>query len=99
MKTAEAKLAYLRKWRAANKDKVKQYNDKWKLDNPQYNRDYARRFRSENPEVWKEIWRRSHFKSKYGLTLEERNGLIEKQSNLCALCGRSGNGKRRSLFV
>lgn len=41
-----------------------------------------------NPEKEYERTRRRHYKSKYGITLEQYNEMFEKQKGLCAICDK-----------
>ncbi len=53
------------------------------------------RYKAENPEKVKEVQRRSQLKSKYGLSVEDYDVLLEKQGGVCALCSSSCSTGRR----
>lgn len=35
----------------------------------------------------REVWRDRYYRTKYGITLEQYNEMLVKQSNVCAVCG------------
>lgn len=54
---------------------------------------------SMNPEVRKEVYRRHSLKSKYGITIEEFDLLLEKQNYCCAICKTDTPGGRGNFHV
>lgn len=78
----------------------------WK--DPEASRELGRRLRRENPERYKRSTkkyrlknrnkaRERHFKSKYGISLAERDTLIKNQNGVCGICGSLPGSK--GLFV
>lgn len=59
-KTLEEKRAYMREWRAKNKDHIKEYKRQWNADNPDKVKEANEKWREENPDKVKEAnkqWR------------------------------------------
>jgi len=56
---------------------------------------YMAEWRSKNAATWKPYQRSNQLLRKFGLTIEQYEGMKEKQQNKCAICGSSstGNGK------
>lgn len=69
-------------YRKNNREKIKEDMKKWKL---------------KNPEKYQLGVLRRSLKTRYGITLEQYNGMIEKQHNLCAICNK--NNKKQRLSV
>ena len=65
-----------------DKNKRHQYWMEWSRKNRAKVLATQKRWRERNPEVVKN----TRLKTRYGITLEERKLLEEKQNNLCAIC-------------
>lgn len=57
-----------------------------------------RKRRQENPEHVANIERRSKFKKQYGITLDDYNNMLDKQSGGCGICGSETAGVRTKYF-
>jgi len=66
------RLEYMRAWRAANRDKV---------------RDYQKRWHAENPDLARAQRRRHRLKQRYGLRPSSFERMSESQRGACAICG------------
>lgn len=64
--------SYLKRWRAANPGKDKQYRDA--------QTDAQRAARLQQNRAWK-------FVTKYGLTMDQFTEMLRRQRNQCAICG------------
>lgn len=58
---------------------------KWRQENPEA----QNKWRQENPESY----RRSQYKKKYGLALEQYNQMLTDQGGVCAICNRPESGR------
>jgi len=83
-KNPEDKRAYMRRWRAKNPNKYRKRETK-----------YMREWRAKNREDWnkyqRERYKRSrgyfyHIKSKFNLTVDQYEGMVAQQGDLCAIC-------------
>ncbi len=92
--------------------KVKRARDKkWAQDNPEKAAIATKRWRNRQPKgrftAYNREWRKKNpeklknqlLKSKFGITLEQYNSLIEKQEGRCAVCGIDGCPTGRALAV
>lgn len=70
---------YQPKWRARNPDHAKK---RWASDTNQFwYKDYMK------TEEYKDSKRRTRLKSRYGISQEQYNTMLEEQSGVCYLCG------------
>ena len=95
---------YMRKWRAANKEKnaayQKKYYKKYREDNKEKLDTYNVKWREENKEHDDLIMEKARLKRKYGLTQEQLVTLIEEQNNCCKVCGKHGSdNKTGKLYI
>lgn len=65
------------------------------MEDPEYkarerekNKIRHKKWREKHPDDWREIQHWSFVKRKYGITKEEYFKLLERQSGVCAICGR-----------
>jgi hypothetical protein len=47
---------------------------------------YTKRYRTENRDKYQQSYRKSYLKTRYGMTIEQFNELMERQQNACGLC-------------
>lgn len=78
----------MKRWRAANQERIKAYQKNWRAENAvavaEYQKEYQKDYNSRD-EVKAETMRRNLWKN-YKMTPDEFNGLWEAQSGKCAIC-------------
>lgn len=78
----------MKRWRAANRDRIKSYQKAWRAQNAgavaEYQKEYHKEYR-QREEVVAETMRRSLWKN-YKMTPTEFNELWGAQSGKCAIC-------------
>lgn len=65
------------------RQKRKEYLKEWRK---KYGKEYNKKYRQENPDRYQKYDKRSWFKKKYKITLEQLNEMKLKQSNKCFIC-------------
>lgn len=53
---------------------------------PEKRREYVRRYKERHPERVKQQERRQSLKSKFGMTVEQYDGMLAEQGGVCAIC-------------
>jgi hypothetical protein len=95
---AEHRKAYLKEWRKANEDRVREYNKQKYANNKLYynkrNKDGYKTLIEKKPDYN----RQRHLKS-YGLTLKQWNEAFNSQNGCCKICGRHESGLKRSIVT
>ena len=104
MKTKEQQAEYMRKWRAANKEKNAKYQNEYHKEYRKKNREKldARniQWRKENYQQDKDTMFEARLRRRYNLTLKEYNNLIAEQNNCCKVCGKHGSdNKTGKLYI
>jgi hypothetical protein len=51
------------------------------------------------PQAARDIWRRSSYKTKFGITLEQYNRMYDVQKGCCKICGKHQKELSRALAV
>lgn len=82
---------YARKWREANKQKLKDYY----ISNRERTRKWARERWRNNPNV-RRTAKNCAIKKTYGISLEDYDKLLEKQAGVCVICGQLPKSNRKS---
>lgn len=95
MKTQRQRSEYLKKWRAANKDKIESY----KINNRDRNNKNRRVWAKENPEKERITRRKQNLRIRFGLTINQYQIMHDNQEGLCKICYEpetfiEGNSKR-----
>lgn len=92
------------------KKKRKEYRDRFNARHPNYQRGYQKQWRSMSIEE-RTAWRlrernrhrdsnlRSCLKRYYGMTLEDYNAMLSRQSGRCAACGKAPPVGGKRLYV
>lgn len=83
--------AYSNAYKERHPEKVKGYKRAWKDRNPDADMDYYWANYDELRE--KQVW--SRLETRYGVTREEYETLLNKQNGVCAICGGVNSDGRR----
>lgn len=78
----EQENAYRKEYKRRNREKYKQYNRDWEDRNPEWRKNYEREYRKRHPN----IRRKSMYKMRYGITLDEYETMLQRQNGVCAIC-------------
>jgi hypothetical protein len=66
--------------------KIKSKNAQWYKNNAEYAKKHQALYRKNNLSKVRTKNAQWHFKSKYGITLENRNAMLVAQNGMCAVC-------------
>ena len=99
MRTWKASPEYRREWRKNNKRSVDRSQRRWRKKNRSRWLEYQR---SQNRKRYatkegRDALRRSRFRRKYGITLEDYDRMFERQKGLCAICKSPEQAKFRGV--
>lgn len=88
-KNPEKTKAITKAWREANKERVKEYtaaaSKKWRENNAEKHKEYNREWKRAN----KDKTRAYHLKSKFDITQDDYDRMLDDQGSACAICGTS----------
>jgi hypothetical protein len=99
-------VAYHAAYRKRNRKKLRDESRQWRKDHPEYEREYRPQYLKanegkvkkrknrhyyKNKEKYNLLGRQAHLKRKYGITLEEKRKMIDRQNGKCAICGEPIN--------
>jgi hypothetical protein len=90
---------YRQQWRERNREKVRAYAVAWHEEHPGKRNEYSKKsydrdpvseserkkkYRRENPKHLRAL----SIKRRYGITIDDYDRMVEKQSGKCAICGK-----------
>ena len=78
-KNKKRMLEHTRKWNENNKERMEEYRKKYYKKNKEKIKEYWRDYQQKNPDAY----RNTSLKANYGITLEDRNRMIEEQDGYC----------------
>lgn len=94
----KTRLDRLKKWKAENKEHVKQYQKDWREKNrkavAEYQKEYSKKYREKKGPRF-QYWRRN-LRDNYNLTVDEWNDLWQLQNGKCAICNINMNPRGRA---
>jgi hypothetical protein len=97
----DRELARQKAWRQANKTKVAEIQKRYR-SKPEVKAQMAeamRRRRAADPARNLAIWRKSHYKTSYGITVADFDRMLAAQGGRCAVCGSDKPGGRWARFA
>jgi hypothetical protein len=101
--TAEDRAAYNKRWKEKNPEKARESHrvaqKKWREKNRERVKATAKKWGEANREKVNLYRRRQHYRQKYGITIEERDAVLEAQGGKCACCNASEAGNRIGWVV
>ena len=86
-------------YRDSNKEQIKKEEAIYRLENADKIKVKDDRYKRENPYKVRKSNRKSHLKTKYGITLNNYDDMVIKQNGLCAICHKPEMRKNHSLSV
>lgn len=93
MRTKEEKAAYMRKYRQLRPGESSQYTTKWAREHREQDRKLKEKSRNKKrAELGLLGWT---LKTKYHLTIEQYNVILEKQNGVCAICRKPPTPQKR----
>lgn len=95
-KNRESRLLKSKEYRDKNKEAAAAYKAQWYLDNKEMLDERSRqRYRNTD----KDVLRDKELQKHYGITLEQRNNILESQGGVCAICSAEDDltGKEFSI--
>lgn len=103
MTAAEARKEYNKRWKEANPEKAREVHriaqKKWRDKNREAVKATVKAWAAENRDKVNGYRRKQHFREKYGLTIEQRDELLQKQGGVCACCGATSPGNKYGWVV
>jgi hypothetical protein len=93
VRTKEEKAAYMRKYRQLRPGESSQYTTKWAREHREQDRKLKEKSRNKKrAELGLLGWT---LKTKYHLTIEQYNVILEKQNGVCAICRKPPTPQKR----
>ena len=83
-----------RKWRAENPEIHRARAKAWKAANKERFDERHKKWCAANRERLNAQGRAAYYRQKYGLTIEERNAMLETQGGVCAVCEQVETARR-----
>lgn len=95
---------YQKEFYLENKEFIGKYHKEWYHKNKEYLKKVRIEYFKRYPIPKREYDRKTHLLSKYGITLEQYNEILDSQNGVCAICFTPSlfkykNGKIRNLSV
>lgn len=89
-----------RQYRAANTERIRLSQAAYRASNREVLADRRlEKYRNRDREVHSSRARRSALKTRYGITVEQYQYLVEQQHGVCAICGNPPSGQNKRLVV
>ncbi|HYT41604.1 MAG TPA: endonuclease VII domain-containing protein [Methylomirabilota bacterium] len=89
-----------REWNKKHPERTKEHLKRWNEKNGERVREYQRKWNEKNLRIYQKT---VSLKSRYNITLEEYNIMLDKQRGVCAICGKPETkvmrGKVKALSV
>jgi hypothetical protein len=95
----EKEIKNAKKWQKENPEQALELARAWKARNPERTKEGYRNWVGKNYERKRQLRRKSNYKIKYGITIEEFNAIFLAQGNACACCRTTKPGSKRGWHV